>query len=137
VQFKHRAACMVEQYSRYTVDGVAVNGRLTLGENIADNGGVRLGLAALETLAAEEAAKAGRGRGTLSAAERRLYFTAWGQNWCTVERRRAEALQLMTDEHAPDRVRVNAPLANSPDFASAFSCPAGAPMNPARRCVLW
>ena len=137
VQFKHRAGCFVDFYGAQVVDGGRVNGLLTLGENIADNGGVRLGLAALETLAAEAAAKAGRGRGPLPAAERRLYFTAWGQNWCTVERRRAAALQLMTDEHAPDRLRVNAPLANTPDFASAFACPAGSPMNPSKRCVLW
>ena len=137
VEFRHRAECMADMYGGFEEGGVRVNGRLTLGENIADNGGVRLALAALATLAEEQAAKAGRGRGTLTGAERRLFFTAWGQNWCSVERRRAAQLQLMTDEHAPDRFRVNGPLANMPEFAAAFACPADAPMSPRRRCVLW
>jgi len=55
--------------------------------------------------------------GSLSGKEQRLFFLAWGQNWCDVERRRAQELQLFTDEHAPNKLRVNGPLMNFDAFA--------------------
>lgn len=56
---------------------------------------------------------------------------------CVVERRRAEELQLLTDEHAPNKFRVNGPLSNLPEFAQAFGCAEGTRMAPTDRCELW
>lgn len=129
--FKDRAKCIAEYYSTFSELGKHVDGELTLGEDIADMGGVKISLRALQGLASE------KGRGSLSRDEMRLFFTSWGQNWCVVERRRAEELQLLTDEHAPNKFRVNGPLSNLPEFAQAFGCKAGSKMVNAKRCTLW
>mgnify|MGYP002636233250 CR=1 FL=1 len=129
--FERKANCIVDFYGGQTLEGEPVNGKLTLGENIADMGGVKLAYTALKGKAAAGSAKG------LTPADERLFFTSWGQNWCVIQRRRAEVLQLMTDEHAPNFLRVNGPLANFPPFAKAFQCDAGERMAPARRCELW
>jgi len=129
--FKDRAKCIAEYYSTFSELGKHVDGELTLGEDIADMGGVKISLRALQDLASE------KGRDSLSRDEMRLFFASWGQNWCVVERRRAEELQLLTDEHAPNKFRVNGPLSNLPEFAQAFGCKAGSKMVNAKRCTLW
>mmetsp|Transcript_10027 Transcript_10027/g.20036 ORF Transcript_10027/g.20036 Transcript_10027/m.20036 type:complete len:727 (-) Transcript_10027:57-2237(-) len=130
-RFQQKADCIVKAYGAYAIKGQHVNGQLTLGENIADMGGIKIAHTALQALRREGSAK------PLSVAEERLFFTSWGQNWCTVERQRAQELQILTDEHSPNKFRVNGPLSNFPHFATAFHCPANTPMNPATRCDLW
>jgi endothelin-converting enzyme/putative endopeptidase len=130
--FEERAACMVDQYSQYAVaDGTKVNGRLTLGENIADNGGLRLALMAY---------LAGPGVGAeivdgFTPTQR--FFVSWAQAWCVNVRPEAERLQIATDPHSPNRYRVNGPLSNMPEFARAFSCKSDAPMVRQNACRVW
>lgn len=132
--FEARAACMVDQYSQYAVaDGTKVNGRLTLGENIADNGGLRLALMAY-------LAGAGAGAGAeivdgFTPTQR--FFVSWAQAWCVNVRPEAERLQIATDPHSPNRYRVNGPLSNMPEFARAFSCKSDAPMVRQNACRVW
>lgn len=131
--FQERASCVVDQYSEYTVaDGAKVNGRLTLGENIADNGGVRLALTAY--LAGPGAASPPILDGFTP--EQRL-FLGWAQVWCVNIRPEAERLQTTTDPHAPNRYRVNGPLSNMPEFQKAFSCKPDAPMVRPNACRVW
>jgi endothelin-converting enzyme/putative endopeptidase len=131
--FEERAQCIAEQYSGFTaVDDVKLNGKLTLGENTADNGGVRIAyMALLQTLAnAQQQPRDG------FTPEQR-FFLAWGQIWCTNRTPEAERLRAQTDPHSPGRYRVNGVVSSMPEFQQAFACPAGAAMVRERPCRVW
>jgi endothelin-converting enzyme/putative endopeptidase len=135
-EFDHRAACVSDQYDGYVaVDDVKLNGKLTLGENIADMGGVKLAHAAYL------ASRAGRPPDPPVAGftPDQVFFLAFAQSWCTVRRPELARTYAAVDPHSPPRWRVNGPLSDLPDFAQAFSCPAGSAMvrTEARRCALW
>jgi putative endopeptidase len=111
---------------------VKLNGRLTLGENAADNGGVRIAyMALMDTLAGKEPPK----RDNFTA-EQRL-FLGWGQIWCQNETAESARLRAQTDPHSPGRFRVNGVVSNMPEFQKAFSCPAGSPMVRENACRVW
>jgi putative endopeptidase len=132
-EFEKRAGCIVDQYGSYTVvDDLKLNGKLTLGENTADNGGVRIALMALEQLLAE--APAGPRDGFTP--EQR-FFLGWGQIWCQNRTPEIDRLRTLTDPHSPGRFRVNGVVSNMPEFQKAFSCPAGSPMVPESACRVW
>jgi len=128
--FKNRSGCISRLFDRYKVDGHQVNGRLTLGEDIADSGGIKFSYQAF--------LRAGGAKGR-SAADRRLFFASFAQNWCEVERTKSAVSSVLTDEHAPGKFRVIGGVTQFPPFADAFSCPPGAPMAPPPplRCELW
>jgi endothelin-converting enzyme/putative endopeptidase len=129
-RFEERAKCFADEYSGFhTEDGTPVNGTLTLGENIADNGGIRLSYAALHP------SETGPKIDGFTPAQR--FFLAWGQIRCENVTPEAARRQAASDEHAPGRFRVDGVVPNMPEFARAFSCPAGAPMAPAKRCAVW
>jgi putative endopeptidase len=131
--FVERAQCFVDEYSQFTaIDEVKVNRKLTLGENVADNGGLRLSLMAYLGANAAEPAKTLDG----FTPEQRV-FLGWGQVWC--ENRRPEALRLMaqTNPHSPGRYRVNGVVSNMPEFQKAFSCKPDAPMVRQTQCRVW
>ena len=131
--FNERAACLVDQYSRYRVAGdVNLDGRFTLGENIADLGGLRLAL--LAYLAGPDAGAAPK-LDEFTPVQR--LFLGWAQAWCQNVRPEAERLGASTDPHAPGRYRVNGPLANMPEFHEAFSCKSDAPMVRPVMCRVW
>ena len=132
--FEKRAQCFVEQYSAYTaVDGVKVNGKLTLGENVADNGGLRLALMALQdVLSADEKKRKIEGY----TPEQRL-FLGWAQVWCSNATDEAKRLRAQTDPHAPGRYRVNGVVSNMPEFWEAFQCKAPQPMVREKPCRVW
>jgi len=130
--FNSRTQCVADLYSSMKLDGKNVNGQLTLGENIADIGGVKLAFKAFVREAQQR-----EGSSAPSRTDKQLFFVAQAQNWCTKARTQAEDLQLLTDPHAPDRWRVNGPLSQTPEFADAFTCPSGSAMNPTSRCHVW
>jgi len=135
--FEERASCVTDQYSAYTVGDAAhglehVNGKLTLGENTADNGGLRLALMAYQN-----------GPGARSSAkvdgftpDQRI-FLGWAQMWCENTRPEAERLKAQTNPHASNKYRVNGPVSNMPEFAKAFQCKASAPMVRQNPCRVW
>ena len=130
--FVDRAQCFVDEYSQFTaVDEVKVNGKLTLGENAADNGGLRL------SLMAYLAAVAGDATTIDGFTPEQRVFLGWGQVWC--ENRRPEGLRLMaqTNPHSPGRYRVNGVVSNMPEFQKAFSCKPDAPMVRQTQCRVW
>jgi predicted metalloendopeptidase len=135
-RFTAATKCIVEQYGRYeAVPGVRLDGQLTAGENIADNGGVKLGLAAYRRWRAKQPAPPPRAVEGFT--DEQLYFLAYGQSWC--EQLTPELLETMahSNPHSPARWRVNGVIVNQPDFAAAFACKPAAPMNPAEKCGVW
>ncbi len=124
--FEARTACYQRQYSGYSVAGHPLDGRLTLAENIADNGGLALGYRAFHALEPREDLDA----------DRRL-FRAWGLIRCTHYTDQEQIDWLGTDPHSPGRFRVNGVVSNMPEFARAFGCKADDPMVRAQPCRLW
>ena len=129
-KYKTAAQRIADQFDAYTViDSVThVNGRLTLGENIGDFGGLTVAYAALE-----KALAAKRARGEPIAAidgftPQQRFFLSWAQVWREVQRPEAERLQIATNPHAPGKWRVNGPLSNMPEFKQAWGCKDGDPM---------
>ena len=131
--FQTRTQCIVDEYGGFSVDGeLKLNGKLTLGENTADNGGLRIAYAALMTsLAGKMPAK----RDDLTAQQR--YFLAWGQIWCNNATVEVERLQVQTDPHSIDRFRVNGSVSNMPEFQQAFGCKVGDAMVRQKACRVW
>jgi putative endopeptidase len=133
-EFERRAACLVDQFQGYQAEGEAnVDGHLTLGENIADLGGLRLALAAWR---ASGAGKQG-GPPIAGFTPDQAFFLAFAQSWCTSVRPETARLRARIDPHSPPRWRVDGPLSDLPEFQHAFSCPAGSPMVRANRCEVW
>jgi len=135
-EFDQRAACVVSQFDGYVaVDDLHVNGRLTLGENIADLGGIKLAYAAFQNRRKEKEIL--KGADPYSAEQE--FFLAYAQSWCGNYRPEMLRLQVTTNPHAPSQFRVNGPLSNVTEFARAFSCHEGNPMvrTGSKRCEIW
>ena len=131
--FEERVACIADEYSGFQpLPGVHINGRLTLGENTADNGGARIALMALENVLAGH--MPGKTDG-LTPEQR--YFLSFGQIWCANERPEAVRLGVQTDPHSPPEFRVNGVVQNMPEFRKAFSCKVGQPMAKPNACRVW
>ncbi len=133
-EFERRAECVKKQFDDYVVLGdVHVNGKLTLGENIADLGGVKLALRSMKTKQSQ--AKGNQAKGEFSAEQE--YFLGFAQGWCGKLRDEAMRHLVATNPHSPPHLRVNGPLSNVPEFAQAFQCKPGAKMIRANRCEVW
>ena len=131
--FEERAACIDSQYSSYVpVDDVHLNGKLTLGENTADNGGLRLAWMALMEQMKNKALAQVDG----FTPEQR-FFVGWAQMWCENRTDEIARLYAKTNPHSPGRFRANGVVSNMPEFAKAFSCQANAPMVNQRICRVW
>jgi endothelin-converting enzyme/putative endopeptidase len=131
--FKQRAQCVVDQYSSYTaIDELKVNGKLTNGEDIADLGGLILGLMAWK---AETAGKTLHDQDGLSPEQR--FFVGYAQWACGSTRPETARLLALTDPHSPPRYRVNGLVVNMPEFEKAFACHKGQPMVSENRCRVW
>jgi endothelin-converting enzyme/putative endopeptidase len=132
-EFEKRTQCLVDEYSAFTaVDDVHLNGKLTLGENTADNGGVRLALMALEKELKEHEAKPVDG----FTPEQRL-FLGYGQIWCQNATEELKRMQAQTNPHSTPEPRVNGVVVNMPEFQKAFGCKPDAPMVHANACRVW
>lgn len=132
-EFVKRASCVEKQFSDYTVLGdVHVDGKLTLGENLADLGGVKLALLALEKQIGKNARQA---QGDFT--PRQQFFLGFAQAWCGSYRDESMRLLVATNPHSPPQYRVNGPLSNTPEFAEAFKCTAGQKMVKKDRCEVW
>jgi putative endopeptidase len=134
-KFKQRTTLIANQYDAYTVlDTVHVNGRLTLGENAADIGGLSVAYAALQK------ALQGKPRPLIDGfTPEQRFFLAWAQIWRQNITPQNQMVRINTDPHSPGRWRTNGPLSNMPEFAQAFGCKEGDPMVRAQavRATLW
>ena len=137
-KFKERSQAVVQQYSEYEpVPGTHINGELTLGENIADIGGVKLAYAALQK-ALDKNPQAREQKIDGFTPEQR-FFLGWAQVWHANQREDDLRLRLNTDPHSPTHYRCNGPISNMPEFAKAFNLPDNCPMmRPAdKRVNIW
>jgi putative endopeptidase len=135
VKFMERANKLVAQFNEYVaVDTFHVRGQATLGENIADLGGVVLGLKAFQKT---EQFKKGEKIAGYTPLQR--YFLGYALGWMNQQRKERLQKQIMTDVHAPAKLRVNGPFVNIPEFYEAFQIKEGAKMwrEPAKRVVIW
>ena len=136
-KFTERTDCLVNEYSSFTaVDTLHVNGKLTLGENTADNGGLRLALMALIADAGRTGIDVEKKDATGYTPQQQL-FLGWAQNWCATERPEMVRMLVQTDPHSPDAIRVKGVLVNMPEFAKAFGCRQGQPMVAQTMCRVW
>jgi putative endopeptidase len=134
--FDSRAACEVKQYDAIeAVPGVHLNGKLTLGENIADLGGLWLAWLAWLDRAQDEHLDMNAKIDGFTPDQR--FWIAYAQQWCTQTRPEQLRTQAQTDPHAPDEYRANSVLQDLPEFAKSFSCKKSDKMVSAKPCRVW
>jgi len=132
-EFEARTKCVADQYSGYSaVDDLKVNGKLTLGENTADNGGMRIAyMALLRVLAGTQPAPVDG----LTAQQR--FFLGWANVWCSNRTDEFARMRVTVDPHSPREWRVNGVVSNMPEFREAYGCKADAPMVRQNACRVW
>jgi predicted metalloendopeptidase len=136
-EFDKRVSCVADEYSNFVaVDNMKLNGRLTLGENTADNGGARIALAALEQMIADD--KTGKeGQKIDGYTPEQRFFLGFGRVWCEKQRPEYLRMQVSTNPHSPGKYRVNGVVQNMPEFQKAWGCKAGQPMVAENACHVW
>ncbi|HEY6341214.1 MAG TPA: M13 family metallopeptidase [Bryobacteraceae bacterium] len=131
--FEKAAKCVSDEYSGFTiVDNIKINGKLTLGEDLADLGGTWLAF-----LAWKEATKGQNLQPVDGLTPDQRFFVGMAQWACGDERPESKRLNAVTNPHSPLEYRVNGVVSNMPDFGKAFSCRVGQPMVRANQCKVW
>jgi predicted metalloendopeptidase len=137
-RFKKLADCIDEEYSSFEpLPGVRIRGKLTLGENTADNGGLRLAyMALMDSLAKHTSDADGKKDGYTT---KQRFFLNFGQIWCGKERPEVERLYIQTDPHSPPRYRVNGTVRNMKEFSDAWGCKPDQSLfaAPGKACRVW
>jgi len=132
-EFEERARCISDQYSQYViVDDVKINGKLTLGEDVADLGGLMLAY-----MAWKEDTQSQKLHPIDDLTPDQRFFVGYAQSWCGDTRDAEKRLRATTDPHSPEKNRTNGVVTNMPEFQQAFQCTTGTPMAPAKRCRVW
>jgi endothelin-converting enzyme/putative endopeptidase len=132
-EFIQRATCVSDQYSQYTVvDEVKINGKLTLGEDVADLGGLILAYNAWKTATAVKKLEP---IGGFTPEQR--FFIGFAQWDCGEERPESKRASAITNPHSPEEYRINGVVGNMPEFAKTFSCKSGQPMVRPQACRVW
>ncbi|CAF0711928.1 unnamed protein product [Brachionus calyciflorus] len=136
-KYKEKAKCIIDQYNNYVVKQInrTLNGILTQGENIADNGGLKESFRAYKKwvkLNGEEPLLPG-----LNYTQEQLFFINYAQVWCTKYRSQSLLYRILNSNHSPGEFRIIGPTSNSEDFAKVFKCKADQKNNPAKKCSVW
>ena len=132
-EFQQRADCISNQYSGYTiVDDIKINGKLTLGEDVADLGGLLLAY-----MAWKEDTKGQNLQSLDDLTPDQRFFVGYGQSWCGETRDETKRMRATIDPHSPEKYRTNGVVSNMPEFQQAFHCKADAPMVNKNRCRVW
>ena len=135
--YEERGACIAEEYTQEVPEaGVKQDGRLTQGEDTADNGGLRLSLMALENKLKAQG-KSLDDKEADGWTPRQKFFLSYAHEWCTQIRPEMVRTRVLTNPHSIPKYRVNNVVANMPEFRRAFSCKAGTPMVHAKQCRVW
>jgi len=138
--YKEKIKCIENEYGNFTVNGEHINGLQTLGENIADNGGLKAAFKAFSSLNESSRGWSSGDLPGLNMTDNQLFFLSFAQVWCDLSTPQASHLSALEDAHSPPRLRVMGTLSNSADFAKEFKCAAGSKMNPAdskQKCEVW
>ena len=141
-KFNERTDCEVKEYGGFEAapahDGIAaqnLNGKLTLGENTADNGGLRIAyMALLDTLAKDGKTIDEKIDGYTEA---QRFFIGFAQVWCSNQTEQSARQLALTDPHSPGKWRTNGSVQNFDEFAKAWGCKKGQPMVPVNACRVW
>jgi endothelin-converting enzyme/putative endopeptidase len=132
-EFIKRATCIADQYSGYTIiDDIKINGKLTLGEDVADLGGLILAY-----MAWKEDTQGQNLQPLDELTPEQRFFVGYGQSWCANERDENRRLRATVDPHSPEQYRANGVVSNMPEFQQAFHCKVGSPMVNQNRCRVW
>ncbi|XP_054288686.1 neprilysin-4-like [Macrosteles quadrilineatus] len=143
-RYLDKAKCFVKQYNGYRVPQLDemlmktayMNGVTTLGENMADNGGLHQAFAAYQRYTQTHGPEK-RLPGLEQFSPEHLFFIAFARNWCESSTKESLLQEVLSDPHSPHVFRVKGTLTNSPQFAQTFNCPLGSPMNPKSKCTFW
>ncbi|KAI6229831.1 Neprilysin-1 [Aphelenchoides fujianensis] len=137
-EFDRRARCFERRYGRLVEprSGLRVDGRRTLAENVADNGGLRAAFAAFRRHQQRQK-HGGHVPGYAKYTPDQTFFLSFAAGACSSFSAAFSRRLVETDVHSPNRFRVDAVLQNSAEFARAFQCPRGSRMNPVSKCVVW
>lgn len=136
-EFEKRAECIATEYGNFlAVDDLKLNGKLTLGENTADNGGARIALAALEQMIAQD--KTGKAAEKIDGyTPEQRFFLGFGRVWCEKRRPEFSRMLVKVDPHSPGKYRVNGVVQNMPEFRKAWGCKPGQAMVAENACHVW
>jgi putative endopeptidase len=136
-EFEKRVSCVADEYSGFTaIDDLKLNGRLTLGENTADNGGARISYNALEHVIAED--KTGKAATPIDGfTPEQRFFLGFARVWCEKQRPEFARMRVSVDPHSPGKYRIDGVVQNMPEFQKAWGCKAGQPMVSANACHVW
>ncbi|CAB3241292.1 unnamed protein product [Arctia plantaginis] len=139
--YHSKVQCIIDQYSKYhmpQLPNYTVHGFNTQGENIADNGGLRAALRAYNLFSTRTPITRRDALPGLPAyTPDQLFFLGFAQIWCGNSTVGALKSKMVEGVHSPNKIRVIGTLSNSKEFAEAWNCPQGSPMNPPHKCVLW
>jgi len=134
--FENRTKCFIDQYSKYEVQsGLYLDGEYTLGENIADNAGLRQAWIAYRNVVGEQEGKSKSLVPSLT--NDQLFFLQYGQKWCFKMTPQYERLWVRTNSHSTPKYRVQGVLSNMNEFAKAYGCLPTAIYNPSTKCQIW
>ncbi|TMW40198.1 hypothetical protein DOY81_014722, partial [Sarcophaga bullata] len=130
-EYINRTECFIDQYSHYYLPDIEeyIDGELTLGENIADNGGMREAFHAYRLYVREYGREKMKLPGLEHFTHEQLFFISFGNLWCESYTPAASRYAL-EDSHCPGKIRLRGVLTNSHEFANTFKCPRGSGMNP-------
>jgi putative endopeptidase len=141
-QFTQRTDCVADEYSGFETAAAhgdspeqKLNGKLTLGENTADNGGLRIAYMALQDALASQGKSIDEKIDGYTEAQR--YFLSFAQVWCQNQTEQEARRRALIDPHSPGQWRVNGSVQNFDEFGKAFGCTKGQPMYPANSCRVW
>jgi endothelin-converting enzyme/putative endopeptidase len=135
--YDERGDCIADEYTELVPElGVKQDGRLTQGENTADNGGIHIALFALQSdLKSKGVSLDANGHDGLTGWQR--FFLAYANIWCSSWTPEMMRTTILTNPHPLDKYRVNNVLGNMPEFAKAFGCHKGQPMVHENACRVW
>jgi endothelin-converting enzyme/putative endopeptidase len=137
INYDQRDKCITDEYTQDVPEaGVKQNGKLSAGEDTADNGGVRIALAGLQNTLKSKG-KDLDGKSQNGATELQNFFLSWANVWCGELRPETARTAVMTQGHSLNRYRVNNVVGNMPEFAHAYGCRAGQPMVHVPACRVW
>ncbi|XP_012944252.1 endothelin-converting enzyme 2 [Aplysia californica] len=132
--FHQQSQCMVTQYDQYMLQGHHVKGLSTLGENIADNAGLKI---AYHAYKASQSGETQQRLPALGVTDEQLFFLGFGQIWCAQIKPEYEIQTISTDVHSAPKIRVHGSLQNSAEFSEVYKCPSSSPYNSQQKCSVW
>ncbi|XP_031569776.1 endothelin-converting enzyme 1-like [Actinia tenebrosa] len=133
--FLSKSKCFVKQYNKYKIFDKYANGNMTLNENIADNGGIKLAYDAYQRWTKEHGTE--KILPGLYLNPNQLFFLGFAQSWCSVYSKEGAYSQLYTDVHSTGKYRILGPLSNFEKFSEVFKCKPNSGMNPVDKCAIW